>query len=812
MAMICDDLLVVELGTGSPAASMLGMFLADNGARVLKVEPPAGDRLRAGLPSAWLVWNRGKESVVLDLRSPRDRAEAVRLAGSADVIIDGLAPGRAGRYGLEFEQLKAANPSLVYCSITAFGRHGPYACVKGYEAVVQAKAGAFGRGAFAFRPGPIFNGAFLASNAAAQHALGGVMSALVVRDATGVGQRVDTTLWQGLGPTDYFMSYIMQIGAKASAEAAARGEQPKPVAQSASGSAATRYGVLGCTRDGRWLSFSTQLPHQARALAMVLGLEGMLSDPRFERMPEFSTIEDAHEWDRRILERIKERDFEEWVAAGLANPDLPFDAVLSAEQALSHPQIRHNGNVVVVNDPALGPIEQIGPIAAFSATPSVIRRSAPGLDEHGTLPEPRHTVARSVPGRLPDHPLSGLTIVEAGYFYAMPYGVALAAAMGARVIKIENVDGDPMRWAFGPKEWGGCKTMEGKESVALNLRHPVGQAVCKELITRADVFVQGFRPGVDARLGLDYETVRKIRPDIVYLHGSGYGPSGPYAHRPIYAGVAGALAGSVHRQAAYWFDRELAQSLNAVEAHTVIASRLATVTDGDANPAVSVFASLLLAVRHQRRTGQGQFVATSMIGGNVLAYSDDFNLYMGKEAVQQADPDQFGLNALYRLYEANPGWVFFAAPSDTEFATAVAVMGDPWLSIDPRFATAKARTEHDEALAGLLAARFTDRPATEWEEILSVAGVGCVSVPEDNQPVVSCKDPVLRETGLMVEIEHPLFGKLLRYAPPAALSETPGIALPGSFFAQHTTSVLRELGYSDESIGKFAADGAIAVA
>ena len=121
------------------------MLLADNGARVLKIEPPEGDRLRRELPSGFLVWCRGKESVAIDLRTDAGRQELRALARGADVVIDGFAPGVTARWGVDGDVLRAQNSRLVYCSITAFGRRR-LLLVKGYEAAVAAKAGLFTRG------------------------------------------------------------------------------------------------------------------------------------------------------------------------------------------------------------------------------------------------------------------------------------------------------------------------------------------------------------------------------------------------------------------------------------------------------------------------------------------------------------------------------------------------------------------------------------------------------------------------------------------------------------------------------------------
>jgi crotonobetainyl-CoA:carnitine CoA-transferase CaiB-like acyl-CoA transferase len=786
------------------------MFFADNGARVLKIEPPGGDRLRTTMPSGQIVWDRGKDSVVADLHGEAGRQLARDLVATADVVIEAFEPGKADAWGLGYGALSVADPRLIYCEIKAFSGNGPYAAIKGYDGVVMAKAGIFGRGDFAFRPGPIFTGGLLASNGAAHMALAGILSALIVRREAGVGQLVSASLFQGLNPIDYFMSYHYQLGARElaiGAVAASSPAEPPTAPPAVRVPAATRYGATACTKDGRWLTFSPQLTHQAQAMMRALGLEHSLFDGRFKDVPAFWSVADAEAWDELVGETIKLRTLDEWIPLCRAEGDLPFEPILSAEEALDHPQLRHNGDVVSVIDPRVGPIEQVGPVAHFSEAPSHIDRPAPSIDQHRDLPASREPVAEPV-GDLPPHPLSGVTIVEFGYFYAMPYGVTMAAALGARVIKVENVDGDPMRWSFGPPEWGGAKTMEGKESICLDLRHEDGRRVLRRLVEGADMFVQGFRPGVADQLGFGYEDVCRINPEIVYVHASGYGSSGPLAHRPIYAGVASAMAGSVHRQAAAWLDPALGASMDALESSVVIAPRLRGVTDGDANAALAVLSAMLLGLWHKKATGEGQFLSTSMIGGNVLAYAEEFNRYEGKAPVPQSDDEQLGISATYRLYPTAEGWVFFAAVTEAEWLSALPAFDRPQLSKDDRFGDAVGRARHDRELAAELEAVFRERPASEWERRMVALGVGCVAVGS-SQAEVSSTDDVLLAMSLTAEVDHPLFGSLRRYGPPVAMSRTPGRVAPGSVIGEHTEAILRELGYGTQEIGRLREAGTV---
>ena len=163
----------------------------------------------------------------------------------------------------------------------------------------------------------------------------------------------------------------------------------------------------------------------------------------------------------------------------------------------------------------------------------------------------------------------------------------------------------------------------------------------------------------------------------MYVHAAGYGVDGPYAHRPIYAQVAQAVAGSIGRYGGRWLDPAFTQTLSPIEAQIVILPRLRGIVDGDSNAALAVLSSILLAVYDQRRTGRGQFVSTTMIGGNALAYADDFLRYTGKPPLPTPDEENHGLSAQYRLYRAESGWVFLAVPGQRDWQRLVDALDHP---------------------------------------------------------------------------------------------------------------------------------------
>ena len=786
---ICAGLTVLEIGSGSVAGAMAGMILADAGARVIKVEPPRGDGLRQRLPSGFLVWNRGKESVVADLETDEGRRAVQDLAAHADVVIDALALGRADAFEVGYDTLSDRNAALVYCDITPFGRQGPYKDIKGHDSLVAAKAGLWARGAFGHREGPVMYPVAWGSFGAALQGVAGVLGALMVRDTTGRGQRVDATIWAGLEPLDYFVSAVVQLMKK-------RGEKPSGDARSAL--AASRYGILAATKDGRFIQTSTILPNQGWALCEVAGITNQVQDARFADLPSFATAEIAQEFEDLVLEAFRQHDLDHWLPKLMASPDVAFEVAGTSEEGLDHPQIVHNGDSIRVDDPVHGPIRQIGPLAHFSDTPMVVRRSAPALDEHAPLTaEPPRPAGN---GDAPEHALAGLTIVEMGSFYAMPYGVAMAAALGARVIKLEDANGDPHRRSFGA-EVASFKTTAGKECVSVDLRTPEGQEVAQRLVKNADIFVNGFRSGVAERLGLGWDELHELNPRLMYLHAAGYGSDGPYATRALYAQAAQAVAGSFGRQVGYWSEPQRNIGMSVLELQAVVLPRLGQVVDGDSNAALAVLTAIVLAAYQQRRTGVGQFVRTSMIAGNALAYSDDFCSYDGKPPAQITDEEYWGVGALDRLYEAaDDTYVCVAVYSDRDFVRFAELVGAPELAADQRFATVEARAEHAADLVAALTPLLAAQPADRWEKGAIEAGVGCVAVAMAGHAVTTSFDPGLRESGLTVAVEHPVFGEMVRAAVPVVFSETPGRIGPAARRGEHNRAVLLELGYTEEQI------------
>ncbi|HVM64459.1 MAG TPA: CoA transferase, partial [Acidimicrobiales bacterium] len=333
------------------AGALATQLLADCGAEVVLVEPPGGSVLR-GQP-AWPAWGRGKQSVVLDLARPQGRAAARGLAASADVVVETWRPGVAERLGLGHETLSAANPGLVYASVTGFGRDGPLAHLPGYEGVVMAKAGAFDAyGGMTTRPGPAFVTVPYCSYAASQLLLHGVLAALLERETSGWGQRVDVSLLHALGVYDTW-NWLLRLIAARYPDAFVAAPAISPDDQVPNSSMIFRL-LVALSADGRWMQFSQITDKLWEAFLRLAGLDELLDAPEWRGViEEWDAGKRGRFWDR-LLAAARTRTYDEWYALFEAHPDVWAELFRHSTELLHHPQLDHDGQSLVLEDAALG--------------------------------------------------------------------------------------------------------------------------------------------------------------------------------------------------------------------------------------------------------------------------------------------------------------------------------------------------------------------------------------------------------------------------------------------------------------------------
>ncbi|HEY6792706.1 MAG TPA: CoA transferase [Trebonia sp.] len=805
---------VLDFST-TAAGAQASQPLADFGAEVVHVEPPGGSKLRAQPGYPFLA--RGKKSIVLDLHAEGDRAVAAAMASGADVVIETFRPGVMERLGLGYEDLRAANPGLVFASVTGFGRTGPYAAAKGYEALVMARIGALSAsGGMVTRPGPAHVSVPYGSYGASQLLLTGILAALHERRSSGLGQRVDTSLVKGvaaLGTWNWYHQVLVTKFPEAFSHTAAVDDSGVPM------SPIFFMLLIGLTKDGRWLQFSQVQMHLYMAMLKVMGLDWVLADEDWKGAAFAMGHPRTAEFWERLLGAVRERTMAQWQQVFEDHHDVWAETMRHGSELLGHPQMRHLGEPVELPDAERGPVRQPGPIARLEKTPAVLRDGAPLLDADGPALRasawPAVAAAGTAPGPgTPSSPALGdIVVLELGTFFAAPFGATVLRELGARVIKVEPIKGEPMRTLLPFPELGAAKVMQGKESIAIDMSTDEGRAIVHELARRSHLALQSFRGAAAQRQGVDSATLRQVNPDLVYLDAPGYGTDGPCGDRPAYAPTIGAGSGLVMRNIGASVPEHADMTIAQIRENALRLSGAGTTeyAQADGISALTVASALALGLAARDRTGISQALRTTMLTSTAHALADDMVEHAGRPDTAAPDVGLFGYGARYRLYQAADGWIYLAAPAEGEWkALASALAGDADLAGDARFADEASRRAHDSDLAHVLATVFAARPAQYWEDYLLSRDVGCVVAHAEPPEAVLQSKEFAGAADLLVQVEHPAFGEHVRLKPYIELSRSQTLAEPGVLAGQHTDKILAELGYDAPAIAGLRERGVVA--
>ena len=263
-----------------------------------------------------------------------------------------------------------------------------------------------------------------------------------------------------------------------------------------------------------------------------------------------------------------------------------------------------------------------------------------------------------------DRALGDVTVLELGTFFAAPFGGTVLRELGARVIKVEPMGGEPMRGLLPFPEVGAAKCMQGKESICVDLSTDEGREIVHDLVRSSDIVLQSFRAGVAERQGVDAETLRGINPDLVYLNAPGYGIDGPCGDRPAYAPTIGAGSGLVMRNIGTSIVERPGLTLKEIRANAMRLSGAGTTeyAQADGISALTAASAMALGLLVRDRVGTSQEMLTTMLTSTAHALADDMVEYENRPVTQGADPELLGYSARYRLYEAADDWVYLAAP------------------------------------------------------------------------------------------------------------------------------------------------------
>lgn len=794
-----SDLVVVECGQGA-AGAFAAKALADLGADVVKVEPLEGDAARGRGPfpadqphpersGLFLYLNANKRGVTLDLDADRGRQLLDGLLRRADILISDLPRGRLAALNLDFEHLSSRYPRLIETLVSPFGQTGLYRDFAGSDLVVWQMGGTgygtpFNAVADPSKHPPLRGGDRQADYLAGWTAAAATMAAVFHRMQSGVGQLVDISAMDAVAN---------MVRAGLALHSYDRGLVPRSRLKAGS------PWIYPC-KDGH-ISTSNLRDHWWEAL------KDLMERPAWADSPMFADVA-ARRQNADALDPM----LAEWFALHtraelyrmLVERGIPCFPVNTVDDVMKSPQFNARGLFVTQEHPLAGPITQPGPAIRLSATPWSLRNPAPLLGQHtaeiledlggsgesavgsGEVTTQPPTDQPLLPTADSPLPLAGVRILDFGWILSVPHCTAWLGTLGAEVIRVESTArldmsrAGIMGAADGVPGVNRSSTFNGlnysKQSITLNVGTPEGRALALDLVKVSDVVTENFATGVLDRLGLGYEALRAIKPDIIMLTGSTLGTSGPEREATGWGPNVCAYAGLPSLSG---YPDGPPSDLGGIWPDYMIGTLM-------------VFA-VLSALHHQRRTGEGQHVEIAM-GEVVAAMIPEAILdYTINGRLRPRAGNRDRVQAPQNVYpcRGEDQWVAIAVESDEGWRALCRAIGRPDLASQPCFADARGRQEREDEIDEAISAWTRRRTPYEAMHALQAEGVAAGPVMNIDDLI---NDPHLRERGFVVEIDHPEVGPRAVAGLPVQFSALPVLPYkPAPCLGEHNEPVFCDL-------------------
>ncbi|MGW5479195.1 CaiB/BaiF CoA transferase family protein [Streptomyces sp. NPDC004008] len=389
-------------------------------------------------------------------------------------------------------------------------------------------------------------------------------------------------------------------------------------------------------------------------------------------------------------------------------------------------------------------------------------------------------------------PLDGVRVLDVSQVMAGAYCAALLADLGADVIKVERPVGDELR-GWGADFPGGqspayMAVNRNKRGIALDLRDERGAAALRRLSAGVDVLVENFRPGTMERLGCDYPRLASRNPQLVYCSISGFGQDGPLAGRSGYDLVAQGMSG-----------------IMSVTGEPGGALVKAGVPICDLTAGLLAANGVLAAYVHRLRTGEGQYVDTSLLEAGISLMVWESAVLFATGQIAGPLGSQMRLAAPYEAFRTADGWLTVGTPNQRMWERLVEALAWAGLGTDPRFADPMSRMTNRPSLTEELQKRFLQHTTEQWMDILLPHGIPAGPVYDIAQVY---SDPQVRARRMLVEVEHPTAGLVKHIGVPVKFSRTPAVIdRPAPLLGEHTTDVLTEAGFGPSEIETLLAAG-----
>jgi len=733
-----------------------GMLLANLGAEVVLIEPPAGDPMRREGPFkndsvhpdgslSFAGYHTNKKGIVLDLQTAQGQTTCRTLVANADVLIEDRPVGYLDRIGMGYPALQTVNPALVMTSITGFGLTGPYRDFKAPSIVAFAMGGLMNLCGHPQRA-PLMGPCDVAYHLGSVHAAFGTLVALYNRRRIGRGDHVEVAL-QDVLVADPFLRIITRYSVT--------GEILERTGHSQSTTVAETYKC----QDGYARIFCNQPDHWKR-LVEWLGSPAELMDPEFENVQNRYPL-------RPVLDRIIEARtltsdtktfFEEFQSHRLA-----ASPINSPSAFLADPQTQHRQYVVEVDDPYLGRHRFPGDPYKFSESPWRIERGAPLLGEHQLAvtnelakASPWLEALRGISGQAAhSQPFADIRVLSFPTGIVGPALGSLLAEHGAQVITVEA--GRTVRSPQRGQRFQIASDLEShrnKRRIAINMKHPEGLGLAKRLIALSDVVAENFSARVMASWGLDYPRMKEVRENIIMASLQAFGQTGPRRDFVSFGPILMAFSGMTY----LWRDPEVERPGAACQ--TAFPDYVA--------PSYGAIA-ILAALHYRAQSGKGQYIdisqaetAASMLGPAYLEY-----LINGREPAPQGNFNS--LAAPHGCYhcKGDDRWCVISVETQEEWVRFCEVLGHQEWVTDPRFADLAARVNYKGELDTLVESWTARHTPHQVMLILQRDGIpaGVVQTAED-----LFRDPHLRERGFARDVYYNQVGWVTRVGPSVRLA------------------------------------------
>ena len=707
------------------AAALVTKFLVEAGAKVTCIEPPGGDPFSELYP-AYEIWRR---ALLIDAESSGSHERIRELVAEADICVLGGDdhPG-LDDWRHDAAEFQALNPRLVILDIEGYPSQTEDAGRPATEILVQARSGlAYEH----YSDRPLLMSFQPSTYGAALQGLAGLYSALYEREYSGLGQIVSTSQFEG---ALMWASILWCEGSKPTpAFDFVLPKDPCPL-------------IFKCA-DGKYVQVVLGSAGSKGRLYKILGIDDPDVDINDSGMPKPSADARNFFGDVDLLESYIGRWQSDELLNAIWDAGLPAEPVLPPGGCWDDEQVQHNG--IIVQEPD----------GTHHVGHPVVAQMSPA--------------DANAPRAAGPYPLSGITVIDFGAFVAGPYSSIVLGDLGADVIKVEAIGGDPNRSVFRAF----TSVNRGKRTISLDLKANEGRTIAQELCKRADIVTSNFRTGVLARLGLDASTLHAMKPELIILESAAYGASGPKAERAGFDMVFQALCGHGHRGGGAG-NRPLWNRTSMVDYTGGLLGAIA----------------ILQHLYQRARTGHGAQLSVGLLNAGIYLLSELVRLPDGRlVGAPVLNREQTGYHPAEQIYQADGGWIAVAVRDADSGRRLIEVL-------DLGQAVKRPATQWDETEAAAIAAAIRKQPCAELLSSLERAGVWVEECRRDVEHMV-LNDRHLVSAGTIYCSEHPEFGRLREIGPLFRLSRSQRAGRGHApLCGEHTRVLLSELGYDAAAI------------